>query len=389
MAEVAQKWGWQLVRPGVYRAPEGNLDLECTGCATIRFLAEEGWKRHVAIRDKRIGPDDRQGLGSRYFVTEVHQKWAFRGRQHQRIALGRGLDFRARAFLNAQCVQRGEELPEGACRCGEPLPTRRHWLWDCPAFPREGAVPPEDSAAHGLVLRTLPIPQHRGEIQPAVDLPIAEALRRAPRGPCGTVLVATDGGVQEPRRPRFRTAASGLCILSPAGEAVFATAREVGGVDQTSFAAELHGAVLALEAAAHVQVPITIVIDNKAVQRGVASRLAGLRPYAHFMSGLWRRIEAAADAIPPGSGCVWVPAHGRHAGWRPEGRDARFACLWRKANDLADEMASSASAERFAKLCALPAAREVQVRESTEGALLRLKAAEEEWASRWYPDSGD
>ena len=27
MAEVAQKRGWQLVRPGVYRTPEGILDL--------------------------------------------------------------------------------------------------------------------------------------------------------------------------------------------------------------------------------------------------------------------------------------------------------------------------------------------------------------------------
>ena len=117
------------------------------------------------------------------------------------------------------------------------------------------------------------------------------------------VLCSWAHGAQEPRKPRFRTAASGLCILSPAGEKVFATAREVDGVDQTSFVAELHGAVLALEAAAHVQVPITLVIDNKAVQRVVASRLAGLRPYAHFMSGLWRRVEAVAAAIPPGAGC--------------------------------------------------------------------------------------
>ena len=68
--------------------------------------------------------------------------------------------------------------------------------------------------------------------------------------------------------------------------------RWVGGMDQTSFMAELQGALTAFSSAQAAGVPIHLILDNKSVLPRVAARLRGERPLVQYCGGSWRKLEA-------------------------------------------------------------------------------------------------
>ena len=80
----------------------------------------------------------------------------------------------------------------------------------------------------------------------------------------------------------YRTGTFAIAVETRDGLEPIVTHRDVGGLDQTSFMAELQGAIVALHSAVEAQTPVKIIIDNLSVQRGVAARLLS-RLVKHYL----------------------------------------------------------------------------------------------------------
>ena len=68
--QVAARWNWVRTGEITYSTPNGTLDLEADGDATIKATAIEGWRRFQFTRDSRTKcvPVD---LARRH-ITDVH-----------------------------------------------------------------------------------------------------------------------------------------------------------------------------------------------------------------------------------------------------------------------------------------------------------------------------
>ena len=58
MNAVADKWQWTRVSDTTFRTPEGLLDLEADGQATIQYVCEAAWEIQLWARDKRSNDAD-------------------------------------------------------------------------------------------------------------------------------------------------------------------------------------------------------------------------------------------------------------------------------------------------------------------------------------------
>ena len=54
MREVVASWGWELQGPGVWKTPEGELNLGWDGWTTIWGAARMGWERQLWRQEKRV-----------------------------------------------------------------------------------------------------------------------------------------------------------------------------------------------------------------------------------------------------------------------------------------------------------------------------------------------
>ena len=108
------------------------------------------------------------------------------------------------------------------------------------------------------------------------------------------------------------------------------------GIDQSSAAAELAGAMQVVHAAAIVGIAFDLYIDNLSVQRSVAKIMRGdfMLPRQYF--GPYQRVRMHASSL---SGCrvCWVPSHGKKPEWTPA--TEHIADAVRSLNDSADEAA--------------------------------------------------
>ena len=158
-------------------------------------------------------------------------------------------------------------------------------------------------------------------------------------------MVATDGGVQASKHKTHRIGAWAAAIEGTAG--ITAHADVVQGIDQTSFAAELAGAIAVLRAAVRARAAVHLVIDNRGVQRGVAQRLAGCVPQPRFCFATWAEVDRLATELRKlrvDSECTWVPSHGKKMEeWMPPA--ALSGVRVRRLSDRAN-VAASALAER-------------------------------------------
>lgn len=310
--QVAARWNWRRTGDFSYATPAGELDLETDGRATIEFAAIDGWKRYVLQRDNRCTAQTPAATALRRPLTEIHEKWAASGKQRERIALGAAMDHRSHEWLQKQIQASGRSFPAD-CACGDPLPTRRHWMWRCPSVLPAAPAEPADSTSmeHGLGVPMLAYPPASPPINVAPSDRIVAALRAASLHTSEPILVASDGGVQDPTRPRYRSGAFGVAIQPPRGHAV-TIKRWVGGMDQTSFAAEVQGALTVLASSVAAGVPVHLIIDNTTVQRGIATRIRGAKPTVQYCGRLWQQAEALCSDLPPNCACSWVLAHGRH-----------------------------------------------------------------------------
>jgi hypothetical protein len=384
--EVAERWGWTRRAPGRYDTPLGELDLSRDGKATQQMVMEESWRARQWRIDKR-GDDDAslQAAAEGRPMTATHEAWAKKDSDMRRVALGAALDCKAAKWLDKTYGV----VEDKRCMCGQPLPSRRHWLNGCGSIygyappPSEGAELPGCQIEDALAVRIAPRPPPVRE-RKTQRLPGLETMMREEAAASGNPLVvATDGGVCHPANKRMRIGAWGVAAQG-SQRCIRKWSHPVLGLDQTSFAAELHGAVAVLRAAANTGTAVSLIIDNKSVQRGVASRLAGSRgEVPRYSFGIWQEVEELADRMVRGSMCSWTPAHGRHEEWEASRSIGASTAQCRALNDAADNAASSLAEDRW-----------LQERQAEEAAqrgadawgrrrLQRLRAAEAQWTLRW------
>ena len=198
-------------------------------------------------------------------------------------------------------------------------------MWECGAIPDVAPSPQSDAertrygVEEGLGVRFVPRPCKARVREEQCPAAIVTALRESGDAQSEPVLIASDGGVQMSSHRQYRLGAWGAA--AQCGYGFIRASGHVCGIDQTTFAAELAGAIAVLRAAVTARVAVHLVIDNRSVQKGVAKRLAGAEGHPRFYFGTWAmvyRLAAALRELPLQSQCSWVPNHGKQMEeWRP------------------------------------------------------------------------
>ena len=214
------------------------------------------------------------------------------------------------------------------------------------------------------------------------------AIQRAAEAKPGTqVVVTTDGGVQNSKHRHHHIGAWAAAVDGVSGT-IECRSGPVQGIDQTAFAAELSGALVVLRAAVRARAAVHLVIDNRAVQRGVSARLDGAVPPPRYSFGTWSEVDVLAAALrqlPVRSECSWIPSHGTKMDeWRPP--DGLSGARLRTINDAADEAASSLAERRWTQERQSENQAEATARTWALQVLYRLQRAERQYLDKWLPD---
>jgi len=238
----------------------------------------------------------------------------------------------------------GAALASLECQCGNPLPTRQHWMWECgpqPAGRHQPACYMERSLGVPLVSEPGPAPTATEHSHTQLQRAVVELLNRTPARSDGRILLATDGsaiGVQ------WRAAAAcGFATTTATAEG------PVWGADQTPGVAEILAVLVVLHAAATLGVSVHLLVDNLNVVRALQKILAGSQTLPPFGFGHWHSIRAhACPMVPPSRHLVsWVPSHGKKQSWRPPDPWSGQTSLWRELNDKADKAAERACQSQY------------------------------------------
>ena len=329
---VLRKYNWTAL-PNEFGATlqfvtrHGILDLARDGAATIQAACEDAWRHTLFLADNRSKDDASVTmLEASVPCTKQHCVWLRNGSQAmKRAAVASSFDYRALTNMKHKGVPRADR-PNLLCSCGFVNPDRRHLVWDCPvhSIGAELQDPPQCPAEHGLLLRMMPTravapPRHK-----IVDRVLAESLVTSCKmlTTHSHIIACSDGACEHPTDGYFRIASWGaavLCKPSFSQAAYTASAGHCEGLDQTSTAAEITGALRVLRAAQAVRLhkPLAIFVDNRTAQRGIDRVLRGLPVCSRHYFGLWADAKAAANSLHKGTRCFWVPAHKRHKDWTP------------------------------------------------------------------------
>ena len=117
------------------------------------------------------------------------------------------------------------------------------------------------------------------------------------------------------------------------------------GFDQSSWAAELHAAIIVIMASASLTVKrkVHLLIDNAVVQKGINDIVNRRFTLPKFGFGLWHLLATTIrdHDLFEYVAASWVPAHGRHLDWAcSAGISSRLARL---LNDKADTICSESA----------------------------------------------
>ena len=105
------------------------------------------------------------------------------------------------------------------------------------------------------------------------------------------------------------------------------------GVDQTAYASEWHGLLVAAAATAEAQVDAKFILDNASVVD--VARQASTADYTFPVVGYGLAQDWRCASADRRHELGWVPSHGKNECWRPPEGEA--AVKWRELNKLADE----------------------------------------------------
>ena len=376
-SRVLEKWKWKKEGNGLYATERGTLDLGRDGRASIKFVAEEAWRKSLWRIDERASDNvSLEMILENQPIIDEHLVWA-RGsnRKKRRIALGDAKDYRVATFYDRVYGK----CDDPWCMCGEPVAERRHWMWECDAIKCPTKTSnhngPRCQVEEALAVRLSPLPEKAAKRKIQRDTRVEDELLRAFQKHQRRIEVASDGGVKQPRNPRMRTGGWGVFVEdSQDGRG---SGGPVLGIDQTSFAAELAGASVALRAAAQTQIPIRLWVDNLAVQKGVQRRIKGARPKEQFYDKAWGDVEDIISRLPEGCDCVWVPSHNKK---RDEWEGPEWA---RELNQKADDEATEISEAMYARMRVPEKKAEDAAKTWAKMKLLRLYRGEELYKDKW------
>ena len=130
-APYVAMWGWEHTSEAVFRTRDGSINLDCDGKATVSRHLQRAWQRSLLAGDNRCNrPDTIAAMEHGKFPT-IHAHQAFAKQYGQlRTACGAAYDFRAMQGVNRTRTKHnaGAALASLECQCGNPLPTRQHWM---------------------------------------------------------------------------------------------------------------------------------------------------------------------------------------------------------------------------------------------------------------------
>jgi hypothetical protein len=374
--EVVAKWNWTQISEFRFRTPEGALDLERDGQAAIEQTCERAWQRLMWARDNRGAPSIGEFEMSHPVTTE-HVEAAKGGKAMRRAAVGGTLDYRAVASMKKKEGRGGESL---ACMCGEPFPSRRHFMHECSAVAKPMLSDHKCDLEHGLGVRMAPLYRRARQRRRQVPVGLAGALAAAAAAAGGRAKVASDGGVEKPQHKWQRLGSWGVAVAQRTFSGYCL------GIDQSTAAAELAGALAVLRAAADAKVTVGLYIDNKGVQKSLDRAMLGnLAHLPRHCFGDWAEVRELLTQMPPGSRAWWIPSHGKEKDSfvLPPGHSEEEM---RRLNGRADEAATACNVRRWTTDRHAEAAAESGARIWARQALARLVSAEEQYLGIHFRD---
>lgn len=255
-----------------------------------------------------------------------------------RVGLWRAMDGHgAKHWLNKERVY---------CACGEENLGVVHMTFRCERRLGQGLAPPEHPWEGEYLVTTR---QGRQSMRANDDELYATQIHTAAENiKHRRVGVATDGGARRCAIVRGVPAAAATFATDPGTDTI---GMRLGGIDDSSFAAEVAAMIMCVEAMAIAKADREIFSDNTTVVDLAALTIQDHRFIPKQMPHMWRRFRDVVEGR-----CMkvsWVLSHNKQPDWRAEGENSvsrsHIAC---QLNDYADHMCTELIADeaRGAKL---------------------------------------
>ena len=193
---TADKWCWQRVGDLIYKTYIGVVDLTRDSLATIKRAAIHGWKIDLMSRDKRMSHEHHKMSNNRFVLATEHHKRTFLSHNPWAVraaAIGALPDARS---LNKSVTVHYQEVH--ACDCGQVLPVRRHWMWQCQ--PLAQAKHTKNNIEEGLAVRCVTMYKQPRLRSYVVNHELVQALRQNAVAAVRPDVPAPDA--LRPQRPR-------------------------------------------------------------------------------------------------------------------------------------------------------------------------------------------
>jgi len=334
LQEVCTKWSWKKESVQKLKTPEGVIDITRDSKACIMSHARKGWERWLLSQDKRGGNETTDWREYAHYIGAHKKWWEYKVPIQRAVAVGACNDHRM--------LWRVEGCHRNACACGEPEPTRRHWLWHCGTWPYRDIEKDEDrprcEMEEGLALPMV----RRARPHAELDCTAPQGLVRSLRGAQDGCLVATDGSSLEKR-----AAGWGIAVAQPNRTVGYSIHGVVSGADQSSWAAELEAVTKLLRAAKEAERRgMVVMIDNLCVCRGVAALAAKDFKMPKWGFGRWAVVKQLIEDLGHSIQAHWLPSHDKQPDWSPPDASLGSAEEWRRLNQVADEKAGEGAANQ-------------------------------------------
>ena len=168
-------------------------------------------------------------------------------------------------------ARHGPEVRDSVCACDVSQPRRHHWAWDCPVTC--GTAPNRPVPRHESEKRLcVPVVLRPDRAQHPLEEGAVPGIRMATQQELaarGRAIIATDGGAMGGSLEE-RVASFGIAVGSVQRRG------EVGGMDNTSYKAEVWALYRLMQSIDHLGGDILVIIDNLAVVREARLRLRGV-----------------------------------------------------------------------------------------------------------------
>ena len=297
--EALRQFGWVAQGP-VWTIEREPIDVRWLSQKALLAELRHTWQRYLWSADtKTTRPllKDEEPCHQQQVILDAGGNLAFR------TVVGCAADGRILERLKTHL----------ACDCGEAVPTRTHFTFDCPAHPWE--MERRSEQEQRLLTATVQLPPRLQFGVEEEELAQIETLTRVLCDKAKSdrpLTFALDGGATQVQGVACRQTAAWAIVDDQ--ERVVASGY-LWRRERSAAAAERQALFILASALVRASLSIAVraVMDNLPLVTRLQSLRGGTVSAVKELWPFWQVVTSAADWIQP----LWVPSHGKRPQWRP------------------------------------------------------------------------